>query len=513
MTNIEQPISYSIDQVKTNNLSERATPLMLAGMAIEDALSRLKNAKPEAIARNIRGITNRFKPAVEESVIISEQLRSDEYRKFTNETIAFLGGRLKGWVVCPDGRILPYLSEGEPRVVTFHQKLAGIPQTRPSSFDGKPLLNDGTITGTIISVVKDRKIRYPNVEIEEELGPHINSDEPTHGCGALKIEISKHQVPEFGMRFGGIDKYYEDLKTEGGDAFHAFDNLVGRVPELRGIHSITFDITHDAYSQGLIVGLKDTYPEFDENKTLRENLLDLHRNRKIVMTEMLDHAFHTRINELDNELFGDLGGMNPLDPKMLAKNLIRIGNIARQLTLEEERKNFRFIPEHLLENASDGDKRSLGYTLLRNIVYRTLSDIEPGAHALLEHNEQWIRIGYGGPLNIDNVSFVLRIPPGDIRDQDIAESQALHPILRGALAKKGIKVTDEAIVVVVGALFDKTRRATPEIADEDHEIIYSTIGNNAAKLRLANKDDIENGAMVVIAVIFDPDGTIAEIVR
>lgn len=497
-------------------VTEHSTPQLLTISAIEDAFTRLpESATPEAKIRIVRGINNRLGPAIEESVIISEQLRSPEYQQYVKETNQFLNGRRIGQIVCPDGRILSYYALGDPMVMVFHQTLAGIPPVRPSTADNGPVLDDGSITGAVISGIKSRRKDFPEASMEERIGGHINSDEPINGCGAMKDIISQSQLPEFGMKFGGIDKFFSDLKNPEfkGDGFYVFDRLPEKIPDLKDIHSVTFDIVHDAYSQGIIFGLKNRYKEFDPNRSLRENLLEMHRRRKIIMTEELDHAFHQRIEELDAERFPGKGEIDPLDPTKLAENMIRIGSIARELTEAERELGFRFLPEELVKGFSEEDKLSLAYALLRNVVYRKLANIEPGAHALLEHNEEWIRIGYGGPLNQDHVAFVHRTPPGALRTEDIQRSQKLHLLLRGALGHKKVKPEDEAIVVVVGALFDPSRRATLEIAQEDREVVYSTVGNNAAIIRLKNKQDIENGAIVVIGAIFGPDGTITEIVR
>ena len=493
-------------------IRERPTVESLAQAALEDSYSRLpENPSPEAVARIEKAIRNRFTPAVEESQIIADQFNSPEYIEYTNEIGEFLNWARIGTVFCPDGRKLPYLAFGDRRIMVFHQRLGGKPQVRPSSKGESDLtsLDDPNITGNLISAVRKRRKKNPQMELVEFLGPHFHSDEPEHGCGAMKLRISEKEQPSTGMRFGGVDVYYDDLAM----GFYAFDNMARTVKDLQ-IPSTTFDLSHDVYSQGLVFGLRSAYSQLNPEKSFRENLLSMHSGGRLVMTERLDEAFKSRIHELALNMYGESHKIeNPLDPTRLAQNTMKIGRIAKAITQQEEENGFNFLPDNLVKDVTQTAKRVLAYTLIRNLVYRQLADIRPGNHPLLKHNEEWIRVGSNGPLNIDHVSFVLMTSGDELSEKDIEEIFALEGILRNNQADWGIKPNSEAALIVVGETFDPSIYASPEIAQNQKDVLYASIGNKAAKIRVARPNDIKFGNRVVLGAIFNPDRTIAEIVR
>ncbi len=485
----------------------------IVASATRDALSRLPEGNGhEARARILRGIENRFKPTVLESEEIADQLKTPEYLHYKEEIAEFLDWARIGIIVCPDGRINPYLAISDPGVMVFHQRLAGKPEVRPSSgTQGGMTLNDPNITGGLVTAVRKRREINPEVEMIEFIGPHIYSEEPEHGCGALKLQVSKNERSTTSMRFGGIERYYDEL----GAGFDAFNNAATNNREL-GVPSTTFDISHDIHSQGLIFGIRSTYPEFNPNKSLRENLVEQHREGKIVMTEFLDDTFKARIHDVAESMFGpDHEIANPLDSTRLAQNIMKIGRIAKAITLEEEARGFDFIPEDLIKDATPTAKRVLAYTLIRNVVYRRLADIRAGHHPLLKHNEETIRVGSGGPRNIDHVSFVIGAPNGQLRESDIDDVFALEDnILRGTLkSEKNVDPEKEAAIIVVGTTFDPSKYIDEETAQAERDIAFSTVGNNAARIRNMRPNDIRNGYRVVIGAFFGPDRTITEIVR
>ncbi len=482
----------------------------LVEAAIEDALSRLpEHHSVEAEARIKRGIRNRLGPTLVENEIIQAQIFSPEYQSFAiDEIIPFLNGAKVGASPCPDGRINPYYSMGDPEVVVFHQRLAGIPETRPStsSEEDTYVLSDPNITGSMIDSIDRRREKYPDVELVEELGLHLRSDIPTKGCGALKMMIARKQHPAFGMRFGGADHYYKDL----GPGFHAFNNTAERI---LGVKATSFDISHDVYSQGLIFGLRDAIDGFDEEKTLRENLFDMHRHRRIVMTEELGDVFHDQIHKVDTQLYPEGDIIDPSDPHHLAANIMRIGRVAKAITMEAEQNGYAFLPHHLIKDATPTATRVLAYTLIRNTVFRQLAQIKAGHHSLLDHNERSIRIGSSGPINVDHVPFVLRTPSGTLREQDIQEAFALEGILREALEDIGVEAEDEAAIFVVTETYDQTMYSNDRVAKREHEIAYATAGNNAAMLRNRRREDVNNGAVVFLGALIGPDNTFTEITK
>jgi|GEM_PF-4336643 len=479
--------------------------------AIEDALSRLPvNHARETRNRVINGIRNRLGPAIIENSIIQEQLSSPQFQFYVSkEIIPFLNGAKVGASPCPDGRLNVYYTIGDPDVVVFHQRLAGEPETRPStSSKGQEyVLGDPNIIGSMVDSIERRRETYgDDVELVEILGPHINSGEPLNGCGALKIRIGKTQHPSFGMRFGGIDTYYQNL----GNGFYAFNHTAEKI---LGAKATTFDISHDIWSQGLVFGLRNMVQFFKE-KSLRENLLDKHEDGVIIMTEMLADEFHDRIEQKDTELNPNYGQVNPLDPHKLAENIMRIGRIAKELTLEEETSGYPLVKnKDLIANNTPTANRVLAYTLLRNVVFRQLAQIKTGGHNLLGHNERWVRIGASGPINVDHVPFILRTPSGVLRDQDIEEAFALEGILRDALEHIGVKPYDEAAVLMTTEEYDPNMYRDQRIAKREYEIAYSTAGNNAARIRNKRREDINNGVLVVLSALIDPDNNYSEIVK
>lgn len=487
--------------------SERPIRHPLVAAAITDALSRLPENHLKEAERVVRGIENRLAPAIMESEIIARQINSPEYRQEVAEMEDFFECAIVGDTICPDGRQDPIYTIGSPKTVVLHQRPAAKPETRPSSTKrGAMTLNDPNITASLWNAVKRTKARIGTAQLIQFGGVHINSEDPINGCGAMKAAISEKQNPADGMRFGGIARYYGDL----GDGFFAFDTVAETVLE---IPSRTFDLTHDIHSQGLITGLREAYVQIDTAKTLRENLTQMHQRGQIVMTEFLDPLFRERIRELYRDLFPEGTPINPIDYNQFAGNLIKIGKIARSLTREEEDRGFNFIPDHIIQDATPIARRVLAYTLIQNVAFRTLANIQPGNHPLLKHNERWMRVGSSGPLNIDNVSFALRTPHGSLDDEDMGAVFTLEDILKSALKHSGANLDEEATVIVVCDTFEPEKYATPEIAGQEREFTYSRVGNEAARIRNERKEDIANGRRVVLAALIGKDRTITEVVK
>jgi hypothetical protein len=479
-----------------------AHPITIA--AYKDALSRRHVKEAESRIRN--GL-KRLEAAVIESESIAEQLNSAEYQQEVAEMDEFFECAIVGDTICPDGRIDPLNTIG-PKPVVLHQRPAAISEVRRSSSKlGAMMTDDPNTTASLWNAVEKTKARTGgDAEIVQFGGPHINSEDPIHGCGGLKEAVSKQQNPTDGMRFGAIAKYYQDL----GLGFFAFDTFAETFLK---IPSRTFDLTHDIYSQGLITGLRDAYPHFDTGKTLRENLIQMHQSGEIVMTEFLDPMFRGRIQNVYQELFPEGGPINRADYTQLAKNLIKVGQVARRIAREEETRGFDFIPEHLMEGATPIARKVLAYTLIRNTVFRTLAGIRPGNHGLLKHNERWMRVGSSGPLTIDNVSFVLRTPSGYLREADLEDLTTLEGILDGALRGAGADVNSEAKVIVVCGIFEPEKYIDKATAEQEREFAISRVGNDAARIRNQRPEDIENGRRVVLGALIGKDRTITEIVR
>lgn len=463
----------------------------LVQLAARDALFRLpKDASTEAQVRVANAIKNRFLPHVEESEIIAEQLTSPEYRQFVQEQKEFLGVRL-GVVVCPDGRIAASAIV-DPRVGHVHRRLQGMLETKGSSkHPGKFVVDDPLIDSAVAEAIVQRP---DNPYFVELMGPHIDSIHPEHGCGAAKGKISKAKkgVPTaVAMKNGAIPEYFDEL----GEKFSAFTNTI---TDASG-KATTFDMTHDSYSQGLIFGLKDTYHLFDPSKSLRENLVTLHAEGKILMTEFLDDKVRTALSETD--LAGSLKETLD-DPNHFAQNFMLIGRIAKELTLHHEQNGFSEIglPKHFTEGHSEATIRALAYHAIRNSVYRVLGGIEPGNHKLLHHPEKIIRIGpIGAAFNRESISFIQVTPPGDLRPEDISGAEALYGLFEGIAPTVGIDLENEARIIMVTGEYHPTGDPDQTRLQE----VQRQVNKNAAKLREVFAEGIRTGSTVVIGAIFE----------
>lgn len=453
---------------------------------------------PEAVRRIESAIERRFSPYVVENEEIADEISSEAYIKFTRKIKDFLDARV-GFVACPDGRIIA-ISLGDPRVASVHRKLQGLPEVRRStSVQDKFVLDDPDLAASIESGIEDKKESKPDsdVEVVEFVGPHIHSQHPDNGCGACaaKMQAKGHAV-ELGMRLGGITEYFGELN----DGFFAFDN----VAFANGAIGNTFDLTHDAYTQGFIIGLRDAYKEFDRNLSLRENLNKLSSERKILaVDEQLANSFRQTIKDRAKHL-GVESNLNMRDYIDFAQKLIIIGQISKELTIEEEEKGLRWIPEHIIKDKTERAKRVLAYHSLRNVVYRVLGGIEPGSHALTEHPEQLIRIGpIGADFNVQNIPFIQSMPRGRIRPEDMDGVRGLYNLSYGVLKHQGVDLTTEGRIILVTGTYDQKRFGSTKVAKEEFNAVKSMVLNNAAWIRLNYEDSIATGETIVIGAIHE----------
>lgn len=485
---------------ENNSLEPSVVASQIKHVALEGALSRLPENPVIGSEERVRNaIERRFAPYVEENESIARQITTPEYEKHREETSDFLDARV-GIVICPDGRII-ILALGDPGVLSTHRRLMGSPETRTSTSTEKvQVLDDPTLSGSITAEFDERKTQGENLELVEFLGPHILSTHPEHGCGALSgIMQARGHTPQIGMRMGGIAEYFEQLN----EGFYAFNTVANRA----GGHGTTYDVVHDAYSQGLIVGLRDTYTQFDTRRSLRENLINLQRNGEIVMTEMLDDSFAQQMVDLAQKMGMSSPTLPIADYKQVAKNRIIIGQVAREATLQEEKDGYPFIPTKLLENqnSTHASARSLTYHLLGNVAYRVLGGIQPGQHRLLQHPEQLIRIGpIGADFNITNIPFIERTPAGSLRPEDIDGALRLYKLAGSTLEDQGINLTVEGRIILVTGEFDETQYANPTIANKAFYKEVALVANNAAKIREALAGSIATGEAIVIASLHTP---------
>ncbi len=494
------------------------TTLSLVNAAKKDALIRLPD-KAEVAARErvTTAIENRFGPYIEESKEISRQLNTEEYQSYIREIDDFLDVTY-GSVVCPDGRILA-ISFFDPRVGRINRRLAGMPDVRRSTEDAAPVLDDPTISAAIGNAIIDREEAGGSTDVVEFIGPHISSENPDHGCGATKGKVTgKGRPAKTAMKYGGIYAYFDEL----GDEFVAFDTVAKRA----GGTGWTFDMTHDAYSQGLIFGLKKVYDEknkhmFDPQASLRENLKKLHENGNILMTELLDERFEGAIIEAAQ--VRGITQINSRDPKNLAENVMTIGHIAKEITQQEEESGFDWIPQHLrtYHNEFSGEEeskpanviRTLAYHAIRNSVYRILSGIPLGEHDLLEHPEQLIRVGpVGAAYNVETIPFIQVTPDGELKQKDVDGVKKLYGLSEGILPELGVDFEKEGRVIVTTGEHDTTIYRDPKIANSALLKEKKIVQNNAAKLRDEFSEGIPTGDTVIIGVVYEKNTAIAHIV-
>lgn len=447
----------------------------------QDAKDRINNA-----------IERRFRPYVTESEVIAAQLSTRRYQEFLKELREFLGVRT-GVVACPDGRIVA-LALIDPRVGSMQRKLQGLPDVRFSTEDWNYTLNDPDLAANIRTDMRRRAKEKKRPHLVEFVGPHIHSFQPEHGCGACIGKIVKRGLTkELGMKNGGIDEYFDEL----GEGFYAFDNLTNK----NGGSGTTFDMVHDAYSQGLIFGVRNEYQNFDSGITLRENLLTLGRQGKIVMTELLDDRFPIL------ETAEKMGLPYPIDVdsyEEIAKNAIAVGKIAQELTTQY---GISWLPKVFRENsgASDENLRVLSYYAIRNTVYRVIGDINVGKHILERHPEKLIRVGpIGADFNVKNIPFIQSTAEEKVHDKDIQETLALYDLAYDVLGAQGVDLRTEGRIIFTTGSFDAKDFSGPDAKEAHLDRAESDVKNNAAHIRLKIKDAVARGEAVVFGGIYEP---------
>lgn len=464
--------------------------------ASHDALSRIKSLTPEVTGRIQTALERRFLPYAIENESIAKQLESPEYRKFVKEIDAFLDAKV-GFGACPDGRVSPF-SLADPKVASIHRRLQGLPETRQSTTEEHVwVLDDPDLAASIKTDMQEREEEGKSNELVEFVGPHIHSSHPAHGCGACIGKLAaKGRTPELGMRYGGIAEYFEEL----GDGFNAFDNVV----KIAGGKGTTFDLTHDAYSQGFIVGLRNEYKNFNKNLSLRQNLELLAARKKILMTEKFDEIFTQNIIDESTKM-GVEGYIDVSDYEQFGKNAMLIGRIAKKITIQEEAKGYRWIPESIKDGKSQTAVRVLAYHAIRNTVYRVLGDIQPGQHMLQEHPEQLIRVGpIGSDYNIRNIAFVQSTPRGRLQSGDIEGVDKLYNLSYGILRKLGADLQREGRIILITGIYDSTHHASRKSARAELNEVESVVLNNAAWIRKKFAESIQTGEAIVIGCLFDP---------
>lgn len=481
---------------KETDIKVLATVDALLKVAKKDALERLVEITPEKIDIINATLERSFRPYVAENETIAQQLDTPEYKAFTKEISTFLGAKV-GFVVCSDGRIL-FLALSDPRVASVNRRPQGMLETRKSSGKNREYVLDdpdlGSSTKTIIQ--ESKSDLNPTPELVEFVGTHIHSQDYENGCGAFKAKIKlEGQQPEVAMQQGGIPEYFEEL----GEGFFAFNNVAKNA----GGKGTTFDLTHDAWTQGFIVGLRDQYKNFRKDLALKENLDGLSQEGKILRTTDLDEAF--RKNIIDEALVEGIDKIDINDFTKFGENAMIIGKISLKLAKQEQENGFKFIPEVIRAGKSPTALRALAYHAIRNVVYRILGNIQPGAHDLLEHPEELTRLGpIGAEFNTVHIPLVQNTPRGRLTKKDVDGAITLFNLSSDFLKNQGIDMKKEGRIMLVTGEFDPTLYADDKARRKAYNDVESVVKNNASWMREKLAKGVEAGTAIIIGCIYDP---------
>lgn len=467
----------------------------LHGCATECAFSRIDSSIDGAQERVKNALERRFLPYLEETQIIAKQISSPQYISFVTETEDFLDASV-GIVVCPDGRI-QLIAIGDPRVLGVVRRPMGLPPTRSSTRNNEPVLDDPDLAASI-DIQLARRIREgKNPELIEFIGIHIHSTEPIHGCGAFtSLARGQGHSADVGTKLGGIKEFFTRLD----DHFYATDNNARRADG----KGTTIDLIHDAYSEGLIFGLRDAHSQFDPNISLRENLKELHDQEQILMTELLDGLFR---EEVLRRAYAEHGvdKLDIRDPHQFAKNARLIGTLAREITEVEEKNNFNWIPKTISKEKSQTAIKALAYLAIRNSVYRILGGIRPGMHDLTEHPERLLVVGPTAPaFNRENIPFIHKTARGPLQPEDITAVKFLYALAESVMEKQDIDLKSEGRIILVTEEFKPGLYRDKNVASEEYAKVKSAVRNNAARIRIEFSEGVKSGETIVLGCIHDP---------
>lgn len=482
------------------SVEQRSTTLLTEVRKITE--SRLDHAVNSSLERLVNALNNSFRPYLEENLSLADQISSSKFTKFSEKVEKFLDTSA-GFIFCVDGRI-HVLAFGVPRAEEFTRRPSGMPLTRTSTEyshqEEEPVLNDPDLAAAINIKAQERRKTGRKTNLVEFITYHIHSKHPDHGCGAeIELALQQGHSIEVGMRHGRIKEWFKRL----GNNFESFNVNAKRA---KG-EGTTFDIVHDAYTDGLIFGLREAADDFDPSMTLEENLLQKAAEGKILMTELLDESFGAAIFEEASKL-GKVR-LDLKDPNQFSENVITIGEIAMKLTKDAEERGFNIIPDTIRKDKPNYAKRALVFTAFFNTVYRMLGRIEKGKNELEEHPEKLVSIGpIGALVNRTSIAFQHIIPAGELHHEDVETAQFLHR-LNGKVAKElaekglGLDLTQQGRIIVVTGKFNPDIYIDEKTKLRELEKIKSTVKNNAAKLRCIFEPSVRTGETIIFAVIHD----------
>jgi hypothetical protein len=486
---------WTIAGAKETNLNRRCQTLYEKAKSVAE--SRLKRGDIAAKERLENALEFAFQPFLRENLILADQISSPEYVQFAKKVENYLDASV-GFIFCVDGRLY-ILSFGVPKAEKFTRRPSGMPLTRESTKDGTPVLDDPNLSASAISEMRERREDGKSLRQVEFVTYHIDSEHPEHGCGAeTNFAKEKGHSVEVAMRHGRIREWFKRL----GKHFESFDTNAKRA----GGEGVSFDLVHDSHTDGLIAGLK-AIEEFDETKSLKENLDDLSSRGLILRTEDLDSVFANQIYLEAAQMGG--AKLNLKNPYDFTKNVSTIGTIAMKLTSKAEEEGFSFIPDVIKSNKPSYAIKVLAFTAIFNTVYRTLGEIRKGDHELQEHPEKLVTVGpIGAYANRENVAFLHQTDDSELDPKDIITTKFLHG-LNADVARKSAKKGKGLGLEKQGRIIIATGRINPDIYKDDRskkrelDKVIAYVKNNAAKLREELEPSVKTGETIIFGAIFN----------
>ncbi len=470
----------------------------LVHIAKEVALPRVDS--PAARDRVETALEGPFRQYTLEAEVIASDLTSPEYEAFVERTTTYLRHTRIGWIACPDGRIIG-LAMGPARVSSGYRKLRGLPRTRLSSKTNEPLPINPVLNASINAAFQQREREHLPKLLIEFIGPHIYSPHPDHGCGATASKLSGFgsglPVTAQTMWDGGLGEYFQEAEETG--VFQAFNNVARRA----GGDGVTFDLTHDIETQGLIWGLRHAHRDFDPSVTLRKNLLELADQHAIVMTELLAERWRPHIVGMIQKLDTTFSPSHPKNMRDFAEfgNLsMLIGTVTLELTEQLEKEGFSFLPAKLQSETSPDAIRVLAYHLVWNTVYQIVGGIKHGHHELVHHPERVLRAGpIGADFNVATIPFILGTAE-KMGNADVADAFALYGLMGRFLPEQGVDLEKEARVVMTTAAFNPDIYKNENAAESDRQLALTYALENASMMRNALKGAEQAGYTVILPV-------------
>lgn len=493
----------SMDRFNTIDLSERPElePVIkrVKGLVRDAKEVSLENKNLDVSGRErvTNAIDLEFAPYALETEVIAADIISPPYEAFTKTVRDYLGDARVGYIACPDGRIT-HAAMGDARVISGYRKLRGMPRTRPSSRTGEPVPVNPTLSASITASLQSIAEQGKKPVLIEFIGPHIYSSHPDHGCGAAAGELSGVgsgiPVTNESMWDGGLSRYFTQAEETG--AYDAFTTVAERA----GGKGIAFSVVHDIHSQGLILGLHEAWRKLDPSQSLRNNLLRLESEGRIVMTEILAKKLHDRIVAIAQKFDRTFSPQHPKDLRNFLKfrdTSILIGSVALELTKTLEKEgDSKFVGVRDLLG-----EKVVAYHLFRNAVYQVVGGIKPEHHALVHHPERVLRAGViGADFNVKTIPFIIGTP--DHMDKhDIDDTFALYQLMARFLPEQNVDLDKEARLVMVTGSHNPDEFKNADNARSDLTTKQGLVMENAAAIRTVVSEADKKGYVVILPII------------